>query len=380
MRVTCTFCGKHLSSHRGLTAHLRCCKPVKKGPSTLKRITVPDTIYINQNCSHESSNNDESVQSDSSVSMNMCDGGVIDIEDSNIRIENDILKRKIFRCPRRLIEIKLLKFCEDIGAPIYAYDKLMMTLSNCNITANTFEHDFTRRSVLVDQLKCDVDMKDCAPVATEVTLQSGKQVKVMTCPLIPSIKSLLNDPRCMIDENLTFPCDNPMNSPVETGRRDELHSGSWYRDTWKEKCRRSGDFLLALYLFIDKTFTDVYGRLNFEPVQFTLSLFNRKTRNQYHAWRTLGYVNDLKTINHEEPEEDDMTINNDMPKLKDSEVNIRDYHAILQVILKDLQSLQREGKLSYNLDYKGDTYNLNFITVLGPIIGDTSGHDVLVGR
>ena len=152
-----------------------------------------------------------------------------------------------------------------------------------------------------------------------------------------------------------------MNSPVETRYRDELHSGTWYRNTWKEKCCQSGDFLLALYLFIDKTFTDVYGRLNFEPVQFILSLFNRKTRNQYHAWRTLGYINDLKTKNQDEPEEDDMTNNNDLPKLKDSEVNIQDYHAILQVILNALQNLQTEGKLSYDLDYKGDLqFKINY--------------------
>ena len=122
------------------------------------------------------------MQSESSVSMNMFDDGVYGnshdyhtLEDSDIRIENDILRRKTFRSPRRLIEIKILKFCEDIGAPIYVYDKLMMTLSKCKITANTVEKDFTRISVLIEQFKNEVDMKDCTPEATELTLQSGKK-------------------------------------------------------------------------------------------------------------------------------------------------------------------------------------------------------------
>ena len=110
-----------------------------------------------------------------------------------------------------------------------------------------------------------------------------------------------------------FPENIPYAAPTETGMRNELHSGTWYRNTWNNKWQKHGDFVLALYLFIDKTFTDVYGRLNFEPVQFTLSMFNRKTRNRYHAWRPMGYINDLKGMHHEHVERNKSDQDNSLP-------------------------------------------------------------------
>ena len=80
-----------------------------------------------------------------------------------------------YRSPREKIEIKILNFCEDIQAPIYAYDMLMTMLSTCNITMNTFVPDFTRRNVLIGKLKREVEMEECEPQVKEVTLDSGKK-------------------------------------------------------------------------------------------------------------------------------------------------------------------------------------------------------------
>jgi hypothetical protein len=41
-------------------------------------------------------------------------------------------------------------------------------------------------------------------------------------------------------------------------------------------------------LYFDKIATDRHGHLSLEPVYFTLTMFNRKTRNQPQAWRPLG--------------------------------------------------------------------------------------------
>ena len=47
---------------------------------------------------------------------------------------------------------------------------------------------------------------------------------------------------------------------------------------------------------MDKTHTDVNGRLCLEQVRFTLGIFVRETRNKPQAWRTLGYINDQQLI------------------------------------------------------------------------------------
>ena len=388
MKVRCSFCGKALSSQRGLNRHLQRCRPVKKLKNSYNKTRLPTTIDIITN---KADNRDDSYVSHFEVDSSISDESVvtsIDVPDHNsittvpcaFRITNTLLHKEIIRSKRESIEITILKFCEKINAPLYAYDELMTILSDCTITQNTFDHDFTRRSVLLKKMKQQYDMVDTEPIKRDIELENGQKITVMTCPFLPMLQSLLNDPRCVNDENLTFQNDNPHSIPIETGVRNELHSGQWYQDTWAQKCKSKGDSLLAIYLFIDKTFTDVYGRLNFEPVQFTLSMFNRKTRNQYHSWRPLGYITDFKNVEYEEDEVTEQNAIDDMPKLKTSEVNIRDYHRILSIILEDFKNIQKKGKIQYILNYNNKEYEMNFIPVLGPIIGDTCGHDMLVGR
>ena len=387
MVVNCTLCGKMLSSQRGLNRHLQTCRPVKKIKHSTNETAVPKSIEF-VNYGRKEGNESDSVSydteghvcNDSYSSDNRSTETSSNRGECRYRIKNTLLNKNIFRSPRELIEIKVLQFCEKINAPLYAYDELMTLLSDCAITQDTFNHDFTRRSNLLKRMKQQFEMTDTEPQKEVVRLENGQNISVMTCPFLPMLQTLLNDPRCVCDENLTFQNNDPHSVPVETGKRDELHSGQWYRDSWVDKCNDTGDSLLAIYLFIDKTFTDVYGRLNFEPVQFTLSIFNRKTRNQYHAWRPLGYVTDLKTVPHATTDTSALDKDHDMPRFKVSEVNIRDYHKVLSVILKDFKMIQDTGKIRYDLVYRKKLYKMNFIPILGPIIGDTSGHDMLVGR
>ena len=55
--------------------------------------------------------------------------------------------------------------------------------------------------------------------------------------------------------------------------------------------------ICGIILAIDKTHTDAKGKLCLEGVNFTLSIFNTATtRNNYRAWRSLGFINDLNRI------------------------------------------------------------------------------------
>ena len=47
---------------------------------------------------------------------------------------------------------------------------------------------------------------------------------------------------------------------------------------------------------IDKTHTDWKGKLCLEPVQFSLSIFDKEVRKRNsNCWRCLGYINDMET-------------------------------------------------------------------------------------
>ena len=90
---------------------------------------------------------------------------------------------------------------------------------------------------------------------------------------------------------------------------------------------------MPYHFFIDKTHTDTNGRWCLEQVRFTLGIFNRNTRNQSHAWRSLGYIADQANIN----------------ALSSVQKSL-DYHHMLEVILEDFKECQ-QYKFQWELEF-----------------------------
>jgi hypothetical protein len=100
-----------------------------------------------------------------------------------------------------------------------------------------------------------------------------------------------------------------------------------------------------------------------EQIRFTLGIFNRETRNNPNAWRTIGYIADQAYI-----------------KTKNTFEKNQDYHHMIAVILEDFKLLQQQliewdFKLENN---ETKTYFLKLLVLF--IMGDTDGHDKLAGR
>ena len=211
MKVRCKFCGKALSSQRGLNRHLQRCRPVKRIKHLVKERGIPSTINLFQTCA---ANDEDSLvlnlhmESSLSDESNLCLDSIEEDErwsdHCKFKIENTLLRKEPFRTSRESIEIKILKFCEKINAPLYAYDELMTILSKCTITDDTFSHDFTRRSVLLKQMEKQYHMAESKPKTKHVKLENGQDITVMTCAFLPMLHSVLNNPRCVSDDNLTF--------------------------------------------------------------------------------------------------------------------------------------------------------------------------------
>ena len=53
------------------------------------------------------------------------------------------------------------------------------------------------------------------------------------------------------------------------------------------------DMPIALIIFGDKSHTDLHGALALTPIIFTLTLFNRTSRNNVKFWRPLAYIPNL---------------------------------------------------------------------------------------
>ncbi len=129
----------------------------------------------------------------------------------------------------------------------------------------------------------------------------------------------------------------------------------YIKDKEKEK-------LIPIIFFTDKTHTDINGRLCLEPVQFTLGIFNRNTRNNPKAWRTIGYVTETIYTG----------------KIT-TEMKQQDYHDVLSVILNSYKQCQSQP-LKWIFKHENNTKEFVLKIPCLFIIGDTEGHDKICGR
>ena len=135
-------------------------------------------------------------------------------------------------------------------------------------------------------------MHGTKPITKTVQL-TNRVAKIVVFDFMQQCVSLLSDKILMQDENLVLGDDPTAKPPCPGGELGELNTGSCYRRAYKNLVKHEDDFLCPLAFFIDKTFVDLQSRNNSEPVVFTFTIFNRKTRRQHRAWRPLGFVADL---------------------------------------------------------------------------------------
>jgi hypothetical protein len=99
--------------------------------------------------------------------------------------------------------------------------------------------------------------------------------------------------------------------------------------------------------YIDKLATGRHGHLSLEPVYFTLSFFNKKTRNRPEAWRPLGSIPNIGLMSKAES-----------THAMKSSAKVQLHHDIISKIFGSLVDLQgKEGGLPYQFFYRGKMYN-----------------------
>jgi hypothetical protein len=124
----------------------------------------------------------------------------------------------------------------------------------------------------------------------------------------------------------------------------------------------NSELLCPIIFFIDKTHTDLNGRLCIEQIRFTLGLFKLHVRNQSRAWRTLGYIMDQSQIS-----------------TTSSYKKMEDYQAMTSCILQSFIVAQKKS-IGWKLIVKDKIIPVFFRIPVLFIIGDTDGHDKLVGK
>ena len=130
-----------------------------------------------------------------------------------------------------------------------------------------------------------------------VRLHNGSLVTVPIFDAKHMITSLLTDQSLMKESNFAKGYNvltgDVVNNHPENSKYGEIHTGDAWNPARVAYCKNAMDMLVALVLFVDKTHTDLHGALSLTPIIFTLTLFNRASRNNPKFWRPLGYIPNL---------------------------------------------------------------------------------------
>jgi hypothetical protein len=120
---------------------------------------------------------------------------------------------------------------------------------------------------------------------------------------------------------------------------------------------------VGLIVFGDKSHTNLHGTLALTPIIFTLTLFNRTSRNNTRFWRPIGYIPNLSYGKG----------GADRRKTSDK---LQDEHTCLSCIFESLRKITREG--GFDLVVLGQ--NVHVKVWIHYFIGDTEGNNKWLGQ
>ena len=130
------------------------------------------------------------------------------------------------------------------------------------------------------------------------------------------------------------------------------------------------DLLVPIQLYMDETTLDTFSHLQLHPLVLTLLIFNQKTRNLSMSWRTIAYIPNFDSLFDSK----DYTV----------QMKHNDFHFCLRYLLNGVEKLfqsQESYLWKFNFTkYSGKSYLRNLKFVMGNILGDAKGANVLCSR
>jgi len=349
----CPNCQRTFSSSRGLSVHYYTCNndnnfstlpssssssSTSQGNSTKHLSTYKTPINnILQNMSstkkRKTSNTNNSIQdnfNNKQSSNNRLTTASIKTHDNNITFDNinyehttihqnsnfELIEQQndhqstqqhFMKTNQLLAQIDLLNIMSQHNCHNAVFNNVMRWAIHWNNNKTYFDkndvYQFQSRNVLMNHLSKLYDMQRMKPTQKTITISdvSNDTVSVTVFDFKQQLLSLLRDKELMNPSNLLLP-----NVPGETPNINndiisDINDSDWYNCAYNHYNDILGinhnRVICGIILAIDKTHTDAKGKLCLEGVNFTLSIFNMATRrNNYRAWRSLGFINDLNTI------------------------------------------------------------------------------------
>lgn len=224
-------------------------------------------------------------------------------------IEQDRVAKKkqleLVKSKHSYAEIDLLKILSNLNCHNSAYDHIMKWARFWNAQKVFFDdvsrHRFSNRQKVLKELIEENNLHKMRPFQKEVILSDTlfeSKVNVTIFDFKQQLLSLLSDTDLMVSWNLVLPDTKPRHQHNRREFISEINHSDWYHSAHKyyekEKGTDPNRVICGIIFAIDKTHTDTKGKLCLESVNFTLSIFNTRTRRSNpQAWRSLGFINDL---------------------------------------------------------------------------------------
>lgn len=233
--------------------------------------------------------------------------GVTDPAEYQLMEQDRVSKKKqleLVKSKHSYAEIDLLKILSNLNCHNSAYDQIMKWAQFWNSQKVLFDdvsrHRFSNRQKVLNGLIEENNLHRMRPFQKEVILSDSlfeSKVNVTIFDFKQQLLSLLSDKELMKACNLVLP-DEPGHQQICKDKISEINDSDWYHSAHKyyekEKGTDSDRVICGIIFAIDKTHTDTKGKLCLESVNFTLSIFDTKTRRSNpQAWRSLGFINDL---------------------------------------------------------------------------------------
>ena len=214
-----------------------------------------------------------------------------------------------FFTPGQKAIVKLMLILDDIGAPDYAVESILHWAEEAYDNGFNFKPSaYSREANLKWMYKSITNSTMLLPDIVQIELEKSshgqtRHVDVVRYDFVPQILSLLQNRRMMRSKNLVV---NKSGNPFSfyqhpTVRLSECHTGYAYQHLYAKHIQDpTKQFLCPIISYVDQTNVDKFSWFELEPLSFTLSIFNCKTRQHVDAWRLLGFVSDLSLMSQVE--------------------------------------------------------------------------------
>ena len=193
---------------------------------------------------------------------------------------------------------KLLTLLRNKKAPLDTYDAVMDWHLRDKGVLQDHESlchagkEYIGREALMESLKKRYNMEHKFTKTTSIILPKSKaKVNIERHDPEDMVHDIMTDPLWKDDDFVYFNDDPLAPPPYNLDYIGDLHTGEAYIQAHRNLIQPGERAqLFGITLYIDGAVTDMYGKLQVEALQFTLSCLSRKARDQKHAWRPLGYV------------------------------------------------------------------------------------------